>query len=93
MWPVIVLPVRLISPESPWWLVRNNKLDKASKALRRLSTKHLKVDIEKTVAIMQKTSMYEERIETGGSVIDCFKGSACRRTEILIIIFVAQDSP
>jgi len=91
IWPAIVLTVLLVTPESPWWLVRKGRLDAAQRSLNRLSTQHPKVDIEKTVAMMQKTILYEDKIGTGGSIIDCFKGVNRRRTEILIMIFFSQD--
>lgn len=91
VWPAIVIPTLLITPESPWWLVRNNRPDDARKALCRLSTKHPKVDVDKTLAMMQKTTLYEDKVATGGSIWDCFKGTALRRTEIVIMIFFCQD--
>jgi SP family general alpha glucoside:H+ symporter-like MFS transporter len=91
MWPIIVLPILVFTPESPWWLVRQDRLEEANKALHRLSSPDPKVDIGRTLAMMQKTDLYERKIEEGASIWDCFKGSSLRRTEIVIMIFFAQD--
>jgi MFS transporter, SP family, general alpha glucoside:H+ symporter len=91
LWPVIILPALYLTPESPWWLVRQNKTEEARKALTRLSSPHPKVDIDKTVSMIQKTTLYEEKSNVGGTFWDCFKGTARRRTEIVIMIFVCQD--
>ena len=91
MWPVLILPVLYITPESPWFLVKNDRTEEAKKALYTLSTKHPKVDVDKTIAMMQKTILYEESIESGGSFFDCFRGMARWRTEIVIMVFFCQD--
>jgi SP family general alpha glucoside:H+ symporter-like MFS transporter len=91
MWPAIILPILIFTPDSPWWLVRKGRLEEAEKALRRLSSSSPKVDVSKTLAMMQKTDLYEQKVETGSSVWDCFKGVSRRRTEIVIMIFFVQD--
>lgn len=91
LWPVIILPVLYITPESPWWLVRQNKTEQARKAVSRLSSPDPKIDIDKTISMMQKTTLYEEKSGSGMSIWDCFRGTARRRTEIVIMIFVCQD--
>lgn len=91
LWPVIILPALYITPESPWWLVRQNKTEQARKALARLSTPHPKVDIDKTISMIQKTTLYEEKTDPGVAIWDCFKGTARRRTEIATMVFVCQD--
>lgn len=63
IWPVIIIPAVIVAPESPWFLVRNGKLEEAEKALKKLSTPSANVDLSKTVAMMQKTDMYERKVE------------------------------
>jgi len=91
LWPAIVLPCLIFTPESPWWLVRRDRLDEAEKALRRLSSNSPKVDVHRTMAMMQKTILYEKKIESGSTVWQCFKGASRRRTEIVVMIFFCQD--
>ena len=51
MWPVPLLIGIACAPESPWWLVRKGKLDKAKKALNSLTsrTKDSDFDADETV--------------------------------------------
>jgi SP family general alpha glucoside:H+ symporter-like MFS transporter len=91
MWPVIILPFLIFTPDSPWWLVRKGRLEEAERALKRLSSSSSKVDVSKTLAMMQKTDLYEKKVETGSSIWHCFKGVSRRRTEIVIMIFFVQD--
>lgn len=91
IWPAVVLPVLYFTPESPWWLMRQEKVEQAAKVLGRLSSPDPKNDISRTLAMIRKTDLYERKIEEGSSIWDCFKGSSLRRTEIVIMIFFAQD--
>ena len=92
VWPVVVLPVLAITPESPWWLIRKGRVEDARKALYRLGNKnHPSIDFEKTIAMMQKTTLYEHKVETGTNIWDCFRGISRYRTEIVIMIFFCQD--
>ena len=91
VWPCIVLPTLIFCPESPWWLLRHDRVEEAEKALKRLSSPDPKVDLDKTMAMMQKTSILEAKIEEGTTVWDCFKGASRYRTEIVIMVFFAQD--
>jgi SP family general alpha glucoside:H+ symporter-like MFS transporter len=58
IWPCIVLPTLLFCPESPWWLIRQDRVEEAESALRKLSSSHPKLDVAKTLAMMQKTGLY-----------------------------------
>jgi SP family general alpha glucoside:H+ symporter-like MFS transporter len=91
VWPCIVLPTLLFCPESPWWLLRHDRVEEAEKALKRLSSPDPKVDLDKTMAMMQKTILFEAKIQENTSVWDCFRGASRYRTEIVIMVFVAQD--
>jgi SP family general alpha glucoside:H+ symporter-like MFS transporter len=91
IWPCIVLPTLIFCPESPWWLLRHDRVEEAEKALKQLSSPDPKLDLNKTLAMMQKTSIFEAKIEEGTSVWDCFKGASRYRTEIVIMVFFAQD--
>lgn len=82
--------VRLTRVESPWWLVRAGKLDKAEHALRRLSRKGDTADPAKTVAMMVRTNQHELENQPGVSFFDCFKGSDLRRTEIAVVGWAVQ---
>jgi SP family general alpha glucoside:H+ symporter-like MFS transporter len=92
LWPVIILPALYFTPESPWWLVGRGRVEDARKALNRLGNGNdPRVDFDQTLAMMQKTTLYENQVESGGYIWDCFRGSSRYRTEILIMIFFCQD--
>ncbi|KAI8654489.1 MFS domain-containing protein [Fusarium keratoplasticum] len=75
----LILP---FMPESPWWLVDHNKMDRAVKSLNRLG--YDAVDTEKRLAVIQLT-LQEIRKETdGASYLECFRKSNLRRTIISV---------
>ncbi|KAL6416237.1 general alpha-glucoside permease [Ilyonectria robusta] len=91
VWPVILIPLIYISPESPWYLVRMGKLDEAEASLRRLqSSKATNVDPRKTLSMIVYTNNLEQRLSVGTSYWDCFKGTELRRTEIACVVFAGQ---
>jgi MFS transporter, SP family, general alpha glucoside:H+ symporter len=55
VWPIIIIPGLFFAPESPWWLIRQNRMEDAERSLARLSEKHEKVDTTNTLAMMVKT--------------------------------------
>jgi MFS transporter, SP family, general alpha glucoside:H+ symporter len=81
------------APESPWWLVRHEKVDEAKKSLLRLTTKDSDPDFnaDETVAMMRHTNEVEKYLNGGGvSYFDCFKGTDLRRTEICCVVWMTQ---
>lgn len=91
VWPVFILSFCYWLPESPWWLVRKNRLDDAKKALDHLSNKEQHADNINTLAMMVKTDAYERDLELGSTYLDCFKGSNRHRLEICSMLFIAQN--
>ncbi|KAL1968082.1 hypothetical protein VTN77DRAFT_2212 [Rasamsonia byssochlamydoides] len=91
VWPVILLAGLPFAPESPWWLIRQNRMEDAEDSLRRLSQRHEKVDTKETLAMMVKTDQLEREIEVGTTYADCWKGTNRRRMEICMFLFVIQN--
>ncbi|KAJ6467919.1 putative MFS maltose permease [Mycena sanguinolenta] len=98
MWPVPLFVGIALAPESPWWLVRRGRIEDAKKSVKRLTSKagltgegEKEVDVEETVAMMQHTTMLEERITKGATYWDCFKGTDLRRTEIVCMVWAMQN--
>ncbi|KAH0832480.1 hypothetical protein AYO21_05163 [Fonsecaea monophora] len=91
LWPIVILPGLVWAPESPWWLVRQHKMEEAEGSLKRLSEKHEKVEVTNTLAMMVKTDLYERQVEVGTTYMDCWKGPNRRRMEICIMLFVIQN--
>lgn len=83
----------LFAPESPWWLIRHEKVAEAKQALLRLTTKSADPDFnaDETVAMMEHTNEVEKYLNGGGvSYLDCFKGTDLRRTEICCCVWMTQ---
>ncbi|KAJ7779749.1 general substrate transporter [Mycena metata] len=106
MWPVPLLIGVALAPESPWWLVRRGRLEDAKKSLLRLTSKSgaslaaenigeakegKEFDADETLAMMQHTTYLEEKLTTGATYWDCFKGTDLRRTEIVCMVWAMQN--
>ncbi|RYP67077.1 hypothetical protein DL769_005865 [Monosporascus sp. CRB-8-3] len=85
MWPLPLAIGIFFAPESPWWLVRRQKLEEAKKSLLRLTSLNRETDFDadETVAMMVHTTALEQKITKGASYLDCFRGVDLRRTENL----------
>ncbi|KAM0210698.1 hypothetical protein ACHAQD_010566 [Fusarium lateritium] len=91
IWPVFLIPLIWMSPESPWYLVRMGRLEEAEESLRRLqSPKATNVDPRRTLSTIIYTNNLEQRLHVGTSYWDCFKGTELRRTEIACVVFAGQ---
>jgi MFS transporter, SP family, general alpha glucoside:H+ symporter len=92
MWPVPILIGVLFAPESPWWLVRQNRIDDAKAALLRLTSRDDPTfNADSTIAMMSHTNEIERQISAGTSFLDCFKGVDLRRTEIASMTWLIQN--
>ncbi|CZT25789.1 probable alpha-glucoside transport protein [Ramularia collo-cygni] len=93
MWPVPLIIGVAFAPESPWWLVRRGRVADAKKALLRLTSLNRETDFDadETIAMMTHTTALEEKITTGASYLDCFKGTDLRRTEIVCMAWAMQN--
>jgi len=93
MWPVPLLVGIALAPESPWWLVRKGRIEEAKHSLLRLTSKNKESDFdaEETVAMMVHTTALEEKITSGATYLDCFKGTDLRRTEIVCMVWAIQN--
>lgn len=90
VWPVVLFPILLFVPESPWHLVRHGRLDEAEKSLRRLVRSSANIDTKKSLAYIVHTNNLELELGAGTSYLDCFKGVERRRTEIACMAFAGQ---
>ncbi|CAK7242829.1 MAG: hypothetical protein STHCBS139747_004331 [Sporothrix thermara] len=97
MWPLPLIVGVAFAPESPWWLVRRNRLADAKRALLRLTSTRRRedgaatFDPDETVAMMVHTTALEDNVTRGASYLDCFKGSNLRRTEIVCMVWAIQN--
>ncbi|KJK60842.1 MFS transporter sugar porter SP family protein [Aspergillus parasiticus SU-1] len=90
IWPVLLLFIGVLMPESPWWQVRHGRYGDALVAVQRLTAGEEKTKARQTVAMMIHTNQIEQEIEAASSYWDCFRGSNLRRTEISCMSFTAQ---
>lgn len=80
-----------MAPESPWWLVRKDRLEDAKSALKRLVSKdHVDYDMNKQIALMIATTEHERAINAATSYRACFQGTNLRRTIAVIGIYCIQ---
>ncbi|KAL4864798.1 hypothetical protein BDV12DRAFT_205541 [Aspergillus spectabilis] len=91
VWPVPILVGILFVPESPWWLVRNDRIDEARRSLLRLTTRNnTQYDPDDAIAMMIVTNTQEQLSREGVSYLDCFRGTNIRRTEIVCCVWMCQ---
>ncbi|KAH6962024.1 general substrate transporter [Ilyonectria sp. MPI-CAGE-AT-0026] len=91
VWPVLLIPLLHFAPESPWWLVRQGRLEDAKAVLTRLTSGgHVGFNIDKQVALMMVTMEHERTINAQTSYLACFRGVDLRRTLIVIGIYCMQ---
>jgi MFS transporter, SP family, general alpha glucoside:H+ symporter len=88
LWPLIIFIGIYFAPESPWWLVRQGRMEDAEKALIQLSSPQ--VDNKPILAMMIETDRLELEMETGTTYWDVFKRINLRRTEISIGVYSIQ---
>lgn len=90
IWPVPLIVGCFLAPESPWYLVRSDKLEEAKRAIKRLSSNKTEAQINGQLAMLVHTAKIESEIEAGTRYWDCFKGVDLRRTEICCLTFMGQ---
>jgi MFS transporter, SP family, general alpha glucoside:H+ symporter len=90
VWPAILIPLLCFAPESPWHLVRHQRLNEAEHSLKRLVRASSNIDVKETLAQIVYTNNLEEELSVGTSYWDCFKGFEMRRTEIACVCFAGQ---
>jgi SP family general alpha glucoside:H+ symporter-like MFS transporter len=93
MWPVPLFIGIAFAPESPWWLVRKGRIADAKRSLLRLTSldRDTGFDADETISMMVHTTNLEEKITSGASYLDCFKGVNLRRTEIVCMTWAMQN--
>lgn len=84
-WPVPLFILAYFAPESPWNAVRRKKIDLARNSLQRLIDQgpdHAH-EVECNLAYIVYTNEQEQAEIEGARLIDCFRGTNLRRTEIV----------
>ena len=89
-WPLLLFPILLFAPESPWYLVRKGRLEEARHSLVRLnhkSTDTASIDAQLSLIIHTDNQEKELLLEVKTSYWQCFRGVEARRTEIACMVF------
>lgn len=92
-WPIPLIIGIYLAPESPWWLVRRDRVEDAKKSLARLTTRNSGIPFrpDETISMMVHTNEMEKELTSGISYIDLFRGRVNRRrTEIVCITWMIQ---
>jgi SP family general alpha glucoside:H+ symporter-like MFS transporter len=87
IWPVPLFIGLWFCPESPWWLIRQNRIEDAKTSLRRLFNDD---GVEERLAMMIHTHEREKEMETSTSYLECLRGVDLRRTEIAFMVMAIQ---
>lgn len=90
IWPLPLIVICWLAPESPWWLVRKDRLEEAKRSIRRLGGSKTEDQINGQLAMMLHTIKLEAENEANTTYWDCFKGVDLRRTEICSVAFMGQ---
>lgn len=90
MWPLPLMVVCFFAPESPWYLVRKDRLEDARHSLRRLGGTNTEDQVNGQLAMLVHTAKIESQISQGSSYLECFKGVDFRRTEICCVALAGQ---
>ncbi|KAL1406558.1 hypothetical protein Q8F55_008264 [Vanrija albida] len=92
IWPVPLFVCACFAPESPWFLIRKGKDEKARRAIRRTARKgyFTEADIDAEVALIRHTLEIEKNETKQQGILNCFRGSNLRRTEITCLTYAIQ---
>jgi MFS family permease len=90
VWPVVLLAGLFFAPESPYWLIRQNRKDDARHALMKLSSPKRRPDIEALLVMIEQTDLLELELEKTTTYFDCFKRANLVRTEISVMVYLIQ---
>lgn len=88
---MFLIPLIFFAPESPWYLVRQGRLEQAEASFRKLQGKKAtQIDPKRKLAAIIYTNNLEEQLSVGTSYWDCFRSFELRRTEIACMCFAGQ---
>ncbi len=95
-WPLPIALLVFLAPESPYFLVRKNRLTQAKRALTRLLSQNQYIPDKNIIAEsmltkIQMTIKEEDAISKGSSILECFKGTNFRRTRIAAFTWLIQN--
>ncbi|KAI0123935.1 MFS sugar transporter-like protein [Xylariales sp. AK1849] len=81
-WPAAIMIGAFLIPESPYYLIRQNRIEAATKSLSVLYSKNTR-KVQAALKTIQDVTEHETEIGNA-SFRDCFKGTNWRRTRIVL---------
>jgi SP family general alpha glucoside:H+ symporter-like MFS transporter len=92
IWPIPIILATLLAPESPWWLIRQGRIEEAKAAISKITTptEGIEFDLDAHVEMMVVTDQYEKQVGSGSNYWHLFKGSDLHRTEVSAMAFITQ---
>lgn len=90
VWPGLTLLLLPFAPESPWWLVRKDRIEDARRSLYKLTSLKSDEMVNNQLAMIIETDKKERKIDNQVGWMDCFKGVNRRRTEIACMAWSCQ---
>ncbi|KNG51979.1 general substrate transporter [Stemphylium lycopersici] len=92
IWPIPIIVATLMAPESPWWLVRQGRIQEAKEAISKITTptEGVHFDLDAHVEMMVVTNEYEKQVGAGTNYWHLFQGSDLHRTEVSAMAFITQ---
>ena len=92
IWPIPIILATLLAPESPWWLVRQGRVEEARAAISKLTAPQagIEFDLDAHVEMMVVTDQFEKEVSAGTNYWHLFRGSDLHRTEVSAMAFITQ---
>lgn len=87
---MILLAGLPFAPESPYWLIRQNRKEDAKSSLMKLSSSKHRPDLDAVLLMIEQTDILEQELEASTTYSDCFKGVNLKRTEISVMVYLIQ---
>ncbi|WVF72168.1 hypothetical protein IAT40_006980 [Kwoniella sp. CBS 6097] len=87
IFPALIILGLRFAPESPWYLIRQSRIEAASEVISRLGSLTVDDDIKQ----LQETIALEDQYAISSTYTDCFRGTNRRRTAIALMVFVLQQ--
>jgi len=90
IFPLPLMVLIFLAPESPWWLVRHGRNQEAHKSCQRLGSTS-QTNADETLAVIERTVEIEAKLGGNPTLLDLFKGTDLRRTTITCLMYASQN--